>query len=68
LGYIYDGGPKQDYYEVYVWYRKAAQNGDSYYHGRGVPENMKSAMYWFKKSVQNDGNKDAQKYIHMMQH
>jgi TPR repeat protein len=54
------GGVKQDFTEAVIWYKKAAEAGDTwaccnlgyaYRKGEGVPQDDKEAVTWFKKAA-----------------
>ncbi|KAG2213424.1 hypothetical protein INT47_009098 [Mucor saturninus] len=80
VGNIYENGGyevDQDLTKAIEYYVKASTLGITkapfrlallYYHGQGVPVDHKSALFWFKKSVEIEETSEAQYYmaiIHM---
>ena len=69
LGDFYlDGGRESDYKEALVWYKKAADNGNSkamgnigylYLHGFGVTKDVEEAEKWYARSAE-EGNAISQ--------
>ena len=70
---MYKGGfgVKLNYKEAVYWYRRSAEQGNSYaqnnlgnmyYNGCGVTQDYKKAVYWYRKSAEQ-GNIDAKKNL-----
>lgn len=66
--YYFGGGVKQDYSQAYVWFRKAAEQGNAnaqyclgvlYSNGEGVDQDEVEAEAWLRKAAEQ-GNADAQ--------
>jgi hypothetical protein len=66
--YYFGRGVTQDYSQAYLWFRKAAEQGNAdaeyclgvlYDNGEGVPEDSVQAATWLRKAAEQ-GNADAQ--------
>jgi TPR repeat protein len=67
-------GVKRDYNESAIWWKMAAEQGDSnaqyclgrmYRYGHGVEQDAKEAFKWFKLAAEQ-GDTTAQSYLAML--
>ena len=63
--YYHGEGTPQNYHQVLIWIKKAAEQGDSkaqvvlgamYYLGEGLSQDYEKAFYWYNKAVGNIDN------------